>query len=184
MPPFYPDSASVFLSREEAQNLFSKMNKIFKNTGMGMGAVCCTIWIQILLTIIVLTLVFLPPNYFNENIENDSSFYEGFLQRLQNPNTFWESPVIIGACVIGGITALAPFLCLCCLWCRQGIRKSNLTSELENWNRKVGLPRGIYFALGGEDGRTGPSAEDFWLGIYPRRIQTRAGRHVIIDNKK
>jgi len=43
------------------------------------------------------------------------------------------------------------------------------------------MSRGIYFALGGEDGRTGPSADDFWLGIYPIRVRTRSGGGILVQ---
>ena len=43
---------------------------------------------------------------------------------------------------------------------------------IEQWNRTEGVPKGIYFALGSDNGI---SPDDFWLGVYPRRI--RLGSH-------
>ena len=48
-------------------------------------------------------------------------------------------------------------------------RKTRIMEALDDWNTNEGTSRGIYFALGGEDGRNGPSDDDFWLGIYPLR---------------
>ena len=65
---------------------------------------------------------------------------------------------------------------------KKSKRKSKITEEVENWNRNEGTPRGIYFALGGEDGRTGASVDDFWMGIFPTRVGRGRGA-VIIQTK-
>ena len=37
------------------------------------------------------------------------------------------------------------------------------------WNESKGSKKGIYFALGGNNG---PSLEAFWIGIYPTKNRT------------
>ena len=69
------------------------------------------------------------------------------------------------------------------MWLMRSKRKSKITEEVDNWNRTEGMPRGIYFALGGEDGRTGPSADDFWMGIYPIRVRPRSGGGILVQTK-
>jgi len=179
LPPFYPDSASVFLSKDEAQFLFTRLNKIFKQTGMGMGAPCCCMWILIFLTMLIAPMVIFLPDYLKENYP---SFHEEVIKSLENQIKDFQSPVMISVFALGALFLLCPCLCLCCIGCKKYCRKSKITSEIEYWNKIVGMPRGIYFALGGEDGRTGASAEEFWLGLYPRKIQTRSGGHITIDN--
>ena len=49
-------------------------------------------------------------------------------------------------------------------------RRLRITKEVNSWNINEGIPRGIYFALGVEDGTTGHSPDDFWRGIYPTKI--------------
>ena len=40
---------------------------------------------------------------------------------------------------------------------------------LRKWNESKGSKKGIYFALGGNNG---PSLEAFWIGIYPTKNRT------------
>ena len=97
----------------------------------------------------------------------------------------------VGWAILAGLL-IFPVPCFICykLWAMNK-RKTTVIEELNNWNTNEGTSRGIYFALGGEDGRKGPSDDDFWLGIYPVNngqgavLRTKyAGINIIITNDK
>ena len=59
-------------------------------------------------------------------------------------------------------------------------RKREVTEVIEQWNRTEGVPKGIYFALGSDNGI---SPDEFWLGIYPRRIRVGHNSHLVVTTK-
>ena len=59
-------------------------------------------------------------------------------------------------------------------------RKREITEVIEQWNRTEGVPKGIYFALGSDNGI---SPDDFWLGVYPRRIRVGRNSHIVVTTK-
>jgi len=142
LPPLYPDELSTFISKEEAKTFFKRLNKILQKTGIGSGFHCVNVLVA---PVILLTLIF-----------------GDFLQRGESKTTFTVCLVIEGI-----------FFWAFCIFAYSNKRKRKLkiTEEVNSWNRNQGLERGIYFALGGENGTTGPSVDDFWRGIYPMRMK-------------
>ena len=59
-------------------------------------------------------------------------------------------------------------------------RKREVTEVIEQWNRTEGVPKGIYFALGSDNGI---SPDEFWLGVYPRRIRVGRNSHIVVTTK-
>jgi hypothetical protein len=59
-------------------------------------------------------------------------------------------------------------------------RKREVTAVIEQWNRTEGVPKGVYFALGSNDGI---SPDEFWLGVYPRRIRVGRNSHIVVTTK-
>ena len=59
-------------------------------------------------------------------------------------------------------------------------RKREITEVIEQWNRTEGVPKGIHFALGSDNGI---SPDDFWLGVYPRRIRVGRNSHIVVTTK-
>ena len=59
-------------------------------------------------------------------------------------------------------------------------RKREITEAIEQWNRMEGVPKGIYFALGSDNGI---SPDDFWLGVYPRRIRVGRNSQIVVTTK-
>ena len=54
---------------------------------------------------------------------------------------------------------------------------------IEQWNNTEGVPKGIYLALGSDNGI---SADDFWQGIYPFVIRAGpvgVGPYTVINPK-
>ena len=49
-------------------------------------------------------------------------------------------------------------------------RKTDLTKLIDEWNRMEGIPKGIYFALGTENG---VSSDDFFMSLVPLRYNNR-----------
>ena len=45
-------------------------------------------------------------------------------------------------------------------------KKTDLTKLIDEWNRMEGIPKGIYFALGTENG---VSSDDFFMSLVPLR---------------
>ena len=88
------------------------------------------------------------------------------------------------AVIIPVVIALLPLLSFIGyrLWAGNK-RKTRIIEELNNWNTNEGTTRGIYFALGGEDGRNGPSNDDFWLGIYPMTLRQGGRARAVIQTK-
>ena len=60
-------------------------------------------------------------------------------------------------------------------------RKAQVTTLIEEWNKTEGVPKGLFIELG--DNR-GPSAENFWKSVYPRRFTISNGQQdtIVIDN--
>ena len=79
-----------------------------------------------------------------------------------------------------GLTFLSFFFMMALFIILQSSRKKKIEEKVSQWNSTEGIPKGLYFALGGDGGE---SPDDFWLGIYPRRI--RVGQHsaITITNK-
>ena len=85
---------------------------------------------------------------------------------FNNGNSYgWSSVIIVPILFIGCVTIIMIL---------RTKRKREITEVIEQWNRTEGVPKGIYFALGSDNGI---SPDDFWLGVYPRRI--RLGSHHI-----
>ena len=59
-------------------------------------------------------------------------------------------------------------------------RKREVTEVIEQWNRTEGVPKGVYFALGSNDGI---SPDEFWLGVYPRRLRVGRNSHIVVTTK-
>ena len=79
-----------------------------------------------------------------------------------------------------GLTFLSFFIMMAIFMILQSSRKKKIQEKVSRWNSTEGIPKGLYFALGGDDGE---SPDDFWLGIYPRRIRVGQHRAITITNK-
>ena len=154
IPPFYPDQAKPYLSESEAQSLFQRVDEIFHQTGN-----------PLLLPLLAPLLIVPIGFYLIIGIgEGDAALYAGLIMIL--------APVILPAITMITITLIL-----------ASKRKGKITEVIEQWNRTEGIPKGIYLALGSDNGI---SPDNFWLGIYPRR-----GRYgpngtmlITIDNSK
>jgi len=67
--------------------------------------------------------------------------------------------------------------CVAIIMILRSKRKREITEVIEQWNRTEGVPKGIYFALGSDNGI---SPDDFWLGVYPRRIRVGRNSHIVV----
>ena len=78
------------------------------------------------------------------------------------------------------LAVLSFFFMMAVFMIMQSARRRKITEKVSQWNNTQGVPKGLYFSLGGDGGE---SPDDFWLGIYPRRI--RVGQHsaITITNK-
>jgi len=146
LPPFYPDSASSFVSQKEAKTFFEKLDKIFQETGLSLKwLIFANLALMIVPLVIIVILIV-------------TKVLEGIGLAVL---------VIVPLALI-----FLPFLSFIGYrLLAMNKRKTRIMEELDNWNTNEGTSRGIYFALGGEDGRNGPSDDDFWLGIYPRTLR-------------
>ena len=92
--------------------------------------------------------------------------------------TIHRNFIIVG---IGmALAVLSFFFMMAVFMIMQSARRRKITEKVSRWNNTEGIPKGLYFSLGGDGGE---SPDDFWLGIYPRRI--RVGQHsaITITNK-
>ena len=86
---------------------------------------------------------------------------------------------------LGGVAtaAIVPILffgCFAIIMILGAKRKREFTEVIEQWNRTEGVPKGIYFALGSDNGI---SPDEFWLGVYPRRIRVGRNSHIVVTTK-
>ena len=86
----------------------------------------------------------------------------------------------LGGVVTVVIVPILFFVCIAIIMILGSKRKREVTEVIEQWNRTEGVPKGIYFALGSDNGI---SPDEFWLGVYPRRIRVGHNSHIVVTSK-
>ena len=152
MPPFYPDQARPYISESEAQSLFQRLDEIFHKTGSPFFPLMLLPFIGMTIVIAISTSLLVGAGLF--------SWVIGVLSAIFIPVLF-----------IG---------CFAIIMILGSKRKREITEVIEQWNRTEGVPKGIYFALGSDNGI---SPDDFWLGVYPRRIRVGRNSHIVVTTK-
>ena len=151
IPPFYPDQARPYISESEAQSLFQRLDEIFNKTG---SPPCPLILIPIIGATMTIGIIM------------------GFLRKGVNV------PLVLGIMIgVPIVLFIGYFAIIMILRCN---RKREITEVIEQWNRTEGVPKGIYLALGSDNGI---SPDDFWLGIYPLVIRGRYGPSTVVTAK-
>ena len=152
IPPFYPDQAKPYISESEAQSLFQRVDEIFKKTG---NPICPFILIPII------------------GITMTIGIIRGFLyQKVVNV------PLVLSIAIgVPFVLLIGWFVVFMILRCN---RKRDVTELIEQWNRTEGVPKGLYLALGSDNGI---SPDDFWLGIYPLVIRGQYGPSTVMTAK-
>ena len=152
VPPFFPDQAKPYISETESEALFERVNEIFRKTGFP------------LLPMILIPILLVIP--------------VGFIARVPKSNGQMQMFVAMAPIVL----MIIFFTLLVCLILLQGSRRKNgLKNLIEEWNRTEGIPKGIYFALGTENG---VSPDDFFMNLTNRRYGNGRMRYIVIQNLK
>ena len=151
IPPFYPDQARPYISESEAQSLFQRLDEIFNKTG---SPPCPLILIPIIGATMTIGIIM------------------GFLRKGVNV------PLVLGIMIgVPIVLFIGYFAIIMILRCN---RKREITEVIEQWNRTEGVPKGIYLALGSDNGI---SPDYFWLGIYPLVLRGRYGPSTVVTAK-
>ena len=152
VPPFFPDQAKPYISETESKALFDRINEIFRKTGF-----------PLLPMMLIPFLLVIPV---------------GFIAVVPKSNGQMQMFVAIAPIVL----MIIFFILLSCLIALQGSRRKNgLKNLIEEWNRTEGIPKGIYFALGTENG---VSPVDFFMNLTNRGYGNGRMRYVVIQNLK
>ena len=150
MPPFYPDQARPYISESEAQSLFQRLDEIFHKTGSPFFPLMLIPFIGMTIVITISTSL----------LVGGAGFSSGVISVIIIPILF--------------------FGCVAIIMILGSKRKREVTEAIEQWNRTEGVPKGIYCALGSDNGI---SPDDFWLGVYPRRSRVGRNSQIVVTTK-
>ena len=91
--------------------------------------------------------------------------------------TYWSVGTAVVTAVIVPILFFGSLAIIIILGAKS---KKEVTEVIEQWNRTEGVPKGVYIALGSNNGI---SPDEFWLGVNPRRIRVGRHSHIIVTTK-